>query len=276
MRLSIVMTYYNRVQQLAVTLRSIRLQLQECPAPPSPEIIIVDDASTLGQEARTVISKFPDLNIKLLEFTAKEKWWINPCIPYNRGFKLATGDIVIIQNPECVHLGNILSHTLDNVTDKNYLVWSCLSTFPQDHARFEPLLSCPDKDFRHKLLELISPIGTRPWYTHRHIYPVNYHFCTALTRKNLNQIGGFNEEFADGYCFDDNEFLLRIQRQELQIQPMSTTIGHVIHQYHPKSATITSVGPEWDRNKYRYCIELDRFFAELTKKNELAREQHER
>ena len=259
MDLSIVMTYQNRTQQLMITLRSIRLQGS------NPEIIIVDDASTSGQEARVITSHFPDLNIKLLEISAKDKWWINPCIPYNKGFAMATGDIVIIQNPECIYVGNVLACVTENVHDNNYVVFSCLSTLETDHPRLEFLTRCSDQEFHSWLFKLIQPTPERLWYTHPTYRPTFYHFCTALTRKNLNQIGGFNETFADGYCFDDNEFLLRIQRQELKIQSVPTTIGHVIHQWHPKGK-IPDDASAWDRNQRRFNDEQAKFSAWLLEK----------
>jgi len=259
MKLSIVMTYMNRLQQLAITLRSIQLQGIDS------EIIIVDDASTPGQEAHKVISKFPNLNIKLLEIQAKDKWWINPCIPYNKGFAMATGDIVIIQNPECIHVGNVLSCMADNVHDDNYVVFSCLSTLESDHPRLEFLTRCPEDEFQSWLFKLIQPTPQRLWYTHPTYRPTFYHFCTALTQKNLKQIGGFNETFADGYCWDDNEFLLRIQRQGLKIQSVSTTIGHVIHQWHSKGNTPDDASA-WIRNQRRFEQEQAKLSAWLLEK----------
>ena len=43
------------------------------------------------------------------------------------------------------------------------------------------------------------------WYNHPIARPVHYHFCAAIMNDNLKLLGGFNEEFAKGHSFDDNE-----------------------------------------------------------------------
>ena len=35
-------------------------------------------------------------------------------------------------------------------------------------------------------------------------------FCIGTTKANFNNIKGFDKDFFDGYCFDDNDFIDRL------------------------------------------------------------------
>lgn len=224
MRISIVMAYNNRLSQLNNTLDSIRRSKHA----ESAEVIIVDDASDSGQEARNITPIA--LDIKILELTKVQKTWVNPCIVYNKGFKLASNDIIVIQNPECFHCGDVLDHILNNLTEENYLSYSCWNMR-------KPMLD-----------QNIAPKSTHGnWYNH----PTKgrqtaYHFLSAITKKNLDRLNGFDERYGPGYCFDDDEILARIRRMGLKVQIVPDTYVYCAHQYHEK----TIVGGEpWQRNR---------------------------
>ena len=55
----------------------------------------------------------------------EEKKWLNPCIPYNIGFKESTGDIIIIQNPEIYHVGDCIKYVVDNLELGDWLTLNC-------------------------------------------------------------------------------------------------------------------------------------------------------
>jgi len=103
---SIVITYHNRPDQFRQTLRSLRafygVNL------PGTEVVVVDDASDSDLRAQNVLTEesFP---ATLIEIRPEEKTWVNPCVPYNRGFAAATGDIIFIQNAESLHMGRAVS-----------------------------------------------------------------------------------------------------------------------------------------------------------------------
>ena len=96
MKFSIVMGYYNRKKQLKISLdHFIKYYLNNYIF----EVIIVDDASNKENSIDELIKKY-DYPIKLLKITPEEKGdRINSCVTYNKGFKEASGDVIIIQNP---------------------------------------------------------------------------------------------------------------------------------------------------------------------------------
>lgn len=204
--ISVVMAYYNRKQLLLNTLESIKKFSNDVPY----EIIVVDDGSSAEHQLRDIKA------IKLVEIPKEKKTWVNSCIPFNVGFKEAKGDIIVIQNPECAHNGSILQYTKDNVNDSNYISFGCYSL--------------PENGDKNIINRVVPVEGQAGWYNNSRFRPVGYHFCSAITKKNLNGLGGFDERFAHGIDYDDNEFLTRIKRKNLDVRIVDEPF--VFHQYH--------------------------------------------
>ena len=224
---SIVMAYYNRKPQ---TLRTL-IQLQNLYKSYNYEVIIVDDNSRLEHQLDNEIKNFT-FPINYIKISKEEKGnRINPCLVYNKGFKAANGKMVIIQNPECIHFGDLLGYLKINLTYNNYITFSCYN--------------CPSDEFTKKLLKNINLINDKnflktnnhqhPWYNHPKFRPCHYHFCSGIMNDNLKILGGFDEEFAKGHWYDDDELLLSIKNcLKINIQtpdPMKNTVM-VVHQWH--------------------------------------------
>ena len=234
MKLSIVMTYHNRPKQFDNTLRSIYSQED-----PDMELIVVDDASDEGLGARQILDDW-DVPVTLIEVSKEEKHWVNPSVPYNMGFAEVTGDVVVIQNAETLHVGPVLRQFRQRVQPNNYLVCSCYSSTKEE---FEGI--CRGGS--------IGPLQNDCWYHHPIHLPKWYHFCSAMAVDNLRRLGGFNEVFAAGYCFEDNEFLLRI-RKKLKLSVENVDDAYVIHQWHPKNPALCGGCPLWERNRKLYAL----------------------
>jgi len=251
---SIVLTYHNRPDQLRQSIRSLRSFCGQ--NLPDTEVVIVDDASRSGMEARGVLQDMK-FDAKLIEISPEEKTWVNPSVPYNRGFKAATGDIVVIQNAETFYMGNVLSVVRQLVTDANYVVFPCYSTTQHQFHKILEVWGSPQLDWVSNIRRILHPFQSDQWFHHPVHNPVWYHFTTAMARKNLMGIGGFNEIFANGYCFDDNEFLLRIRRSGLQITPVTEDQAYVVHQWHPKNPNLHGGCPLWEKNRQLYLQILE-------------------
>ena len=219
--ISIVMAYHNRINQLEKTLQSINQSSVK-----DIEIIVVDDFSDDANNPSSLLQFYKHLNPKLISMRDidGEKKYMNPCIPYNVGLRASSGDIVIIQNPECAHIGDVLKFSQDNCNETSYFSFNCYSLNKNDTDVFQKTNTLPT------FKESFTGYGESGWYNH-HIYnPRGYHFCSALSRKNLIRLNGFDERYAYGHCFDDDEFAYRIKllglRFDFVFQPM------VIHQFH--------------------------------------------
>jgi glycosyltransferase involved in cell wall biosynthesis len=198
------MAYYNRKALLYNSLKSIvkTACLSEY------EVILVDDNSRESERVENLQKEFPFLQVIRIE--QYQKSHINPCVAYNLGFAYCSGDIIILQNPECEHVGDILSYVEKNLTEENYLSFACYA---------------PDyRDDEH-------------WYNHPLHRPVYYHFCSAITKTNLQKLGGFDVRYAQGYAYDDVEFVERITR--LGLKKEIPTNPYVIHHKHSKDYGLT-------------------------------------
>jgi glycosyltransferase involved in cell wall biosynthesis len=219
--ISIVMAYTNRLQQLKYTLHSIRFS--SCK---NFEILIVDDFSSDQHSTDNICVEFSDLPIRIIKMSDifSAKTYCNPCIVYNTGFKYSTGDKVIIQNPECFHVGDILQFVETSLNDDTYYVFNCYATNKEDS----------EKIYRGEWISYNPTIpdltGHSCWYNHSEIRPVMYHFTSAITKKNLLELGGFDESYMYGNGFDDDEFLHRVRMKKLNVCSVSSPM--VIHQWH--------------------------------------------
>lgn len=229
-KVSIVMAYYNRRKLLMNTLKSIQMSKEK----DNVEIIIVDDASDDKQNIDD-INKLFNLDIKIIKIKKGEKWWMNPCIPYNIGFKYVSNDIVIIQNPECLHFGDIVRTVVNNIEENKYLNFACYSI---DSNKTELISKIGNNNINNQIGKIITPMnnksvskdGETAWYNHSVYRPHMLHFCSAIMKKDLDDLGGFDERFANGIAYDDNEFLLRIKRKGMNINIIDSPF--VIHQFH--------------------------------------------
>ena len=215
----IVMTYFNRKFQLIKTLESFLRY-----SPNEFSVVIVDDGST----EELVLPKYP-FEVKIL--TMQNKTWIMGDPAWNTGFRYAllkNPEIIIVQNAECLHVGDVLGYA-QKVTDKSYISFGCLSldkgtTFGNGNTAIlaEELL-------RREHLAA-NEDGQLAWYNHPIHFARGYHFCSAITAKNLIKLNGFDERYSDGRAFDDNDFLHRINCLGLQME--ITAEPRVFHQWH--------------------------------------------
>jgi GT2 family glycosyltransferase len=217
--ISIVMSYYNRMDQLRYTLRTIaNSSIQDL------EIVIVDDFSAPDQHLGHLPREFPSINFQLIDMKARygTKTWCNPCIPYNEGLRASRGDKIIIQNPECCHMGDVVRYVDQHLRSGTYLSFHAYGCTKEDVRVLHATGECP----------MYSHSKKARWYNHETERPVAFHFCNAITRHDLRRINGFDERFALGYNWDDVEILHRIKKI-CEVQFVADP--WVVHQYHPKS-----------------------------------------
>lgn len=227
--INIVMTYYQREQQLLKTLDSF-LKYD----PNNFEVTVVDDNSP----DKLMLPVYP-FEITLLRI--EHKRWINPAPAFNIGFNYALikkPDKIIIQNAECYHDGNIIDYVKSNLTEDNYISFSCYSL--SQKSSLPPHIMNPKG---------ISFNGEDAWYNHPAYRPVAFHFCSAITTKNLIKINGFDERFSQGLWYDDNYFLHQVKTLGLNI--LITTDPIVFHQWHP---LVTQGRDLIERNRLIYEI----------------------
>jgi GT2 family glycosyltransferase len=213
-QISIVMAHYNRFHLLYNTLTSIYKKHNHT----NIQVIVVDDGSTL-LEGKEKIFEFPITYVQL----PQNKWYVNPCIPYNVGIEYSENDIVIIQNPECYHFDDVIFHTLSNLNDNDYFAYSCYS-LPEKKSCYD--IKTP-QDFQQRSAHHDGDDG---WYAHSKYRPVHYHFCASTKRSNLKKIDNFSREYAYGIGYDDNDLVYKLTKAKLNLKLIDNV--SVLHQFH--------------------------------------------
>ena len=203
--IAIVMTYYNRNEQLLKTLESFKQY-----DPESFRVVIVDDGSEED-------IKLPDTRFEVVVLKTYRKTWMQGDPAFNLGFYYALlkyPEIVIIQNAECYHVGDILGYAR-RVTNKTYVSFGCYSQSKNGSEIYNKGASFG---------------GESAWYNHPEYRPKGYHFCSAITANNLIKMNGFDERFSFGAGYDDDYLLHQIKCMGLKME--ITADPYVIHQWH--------------------------------------------
>ncbi len=250
-KISIVIAYYTRKQLLYNTLKTIiQSEYKDL-----VEVIIVDDGGT--QDDLWSLFIISDIKVRVIRVEPEDKWWHNTCIPFNIGIRAATTPIVMLQSAECLHYGDVIKYTLDNIKDGLYLCFGAYSVDKLTTSKIDKI-DFSNPSFRGHIAQIIAPInnsplkadGTNAWYNHSKYRPSLLHFCSAIMKKDLDALGGFDERYALGFGWEDSEFSWRV-RHTKDITPQYVDDPFVIHQYHEPS-DYTGKKELFDRNTKLY------------------------
>ncbi len=227
-KISIVMGYLNRKQQFLKTLESIQ---RSSVSKEDYEIIVIDDGSEMEHDLSDV------KGIKLIKIPKDKKTWTCPVIAYNLGITKASGEWIVLQNPEVKY------------EDGDFLKF--LSTEASTDTYYAT----------HVIAQ--NPDGTpSSWYNHPVHRPCFYHFCVAIHNTKLKLIGGFDPDMKDGVDYDDVDFLERVKK----VCKMDFVKVLCVHQWHPsfsymypdteerrqKNKTICETNSEIFKNPYKF------------------------
>jgi len=223
--ISIVTAYFNRKRLFLRTLQGLALHYGKIDF----EVIVVDDGSRQEERLEDLDTTFPFLRVVRLE--PKNKWYMNPCIPFNIGLELAKGDKIILQNPECYHYDGILEHVEKELQSNKYLAFGCFSL---DAKNTDDDQLFYDRENIDKLININTNVvlvdGGLGWYNHSKYRPNAYHFCTAIMAEDLVDLGGFDMRYAYGYGYDDDDLIYRIRQKGMKIDFVDQI--KVLHQNH--------------------------------------------
>jgi hypothetical protein len=223
--ISVVTAYYNRKILFTRTLKSMSPYYGKIDF----EVVVVDDGSDELERLEDLQTDFPFLRVIRLE--KQNKWYKNPCIPFNIGFEAVKGDKIIIQNPECYHFGAVLEYVDTHLKENDYLSFGCFSLDKLNTDEDELFF---DQNNINKLINnnsrAFTTDGDLGWYNHSNFRPEAFHFCSALMSVDLFDLGGFDERYAKGVGFDDDELIWRIKNKKMNINFIDDQI--VLHQNH--------------------------------------------
>lgn len=219
--ISVVMAYYNRRRQLEHTLKTIAESRQRS----NTEIVIVDDFSNEEHRLNDLSDQWSQLKINVINMRqlVDKKTYCNPCVPYNVGLRASKGDQIVIQNPECCHIGDVLDYVANNLSDSDYLSFHTYGCTKEDLVDL----------YAGRAVTMFSHSKKARWYNHQTERPSAFHFCNAITRNNMKKLNGFDESYSQGHNYDDAELVTRVRTLGLDIKFVENPWS--IHQYHHKS-----------------------------------------
>lgn len=205
---SILLPYYHRPEQLRRTLQSF---VAEYYYRNDFELIIIEDQKQTENQSLELESLLYEYksNIFFIWIRSQAKNAYNPAQAYNEGAAIARGKFVVLTSPECMHAVDILEGFDQEFTkqEESYVICACKAF--QQNNKFHM------------------------WYHHTEHRNVEYHFCSALLKESyFSRVGGFNEAYTQGYGYDDNSFLLRIQKAKIPIIHRDDLLVH--HLWHEK------------------------------------------
>jgi hypothetical protein len=213
------MTASNRSKQTYFTLSTISKSIVS-----DVHIVLVDD-SDVDKITVEELSKF-NLCIDFIEINKNNKFWVNPCINYNIGFQYIKCPIIILQNAEVCHIGDVCDFVVNNVSDEEYLVFDVANTESYDNNEELYNINYSFSDIR---------MSTEwKWYNHHSNNLKNYHFLSAFSKKTFDEIEGFSYDYFSQGLYDDDDFLLKIKRSNISVKNIKSEEKCImgIHQYH--------------------------------------------
>ena len=229
--ITIVMTSSNRSKQTYYTLDTIQRSAYK-----NVQVILVDD-STDDPIRIDKLDTYP-FSIEFIVIDRDKKFWHNPCVNYNIGFKFIKGGNIIIQNAEVCHVGDVLSYIQPLFCDNHYFVFD--------------VATCANYGANDTIY--VSDTTTTDIYKQGHLFDIwyqsetrnlKYHFMSALTRHTFEKMKGFSYDYAFGRSYDDDDLLLRIiSNQDNRIVCCHHTTSHCggIHLFHVRNSNTTG----WD------------------------------
>ena len=230
--ISVVFAHYNRPEYLRRTLYAYKCTHEDLS---NVEFIIIDDESEIP--ADKVYQEFKNtLNMKYIMQHYNKKPLTSCIIAMNLGAQYASGEILVIANPESLPIGPILEEIERTIELNKYISVRCYATDPA-YQKFINDLDCTSPDFVKNIIYSIrlkrhntdGIYKGDAWYNHPIYRPAHYHFTSAIMRQDYIDMGGFDEDFIYGTGRDDVDFIRRLEVKGMNLQYSSAI---VLHQYH--------------------------------------------
>lgn len=213
--ITVVMPYWERYKATRKTLQSYDEFYGD-----DVKVIIVDDGSPV-QPAKELEKEFDRLTVVEMPIKTEVK---NPCTPINIGAKLVTSEFIGLSNPETYHVGASLYEMASYISELDDYVLA-------------PAF-CPE---------------IHEWHCHPDLYPADIPKGTgvhhmALMKKELwDKVGGMDDDYRDGSCFDDADFVMRL------VNIGANFIYSEMPVYHSRSGDKARMGRDyWLTNKTLY------------------------
>lgn len=226
MKYSVLVPYYKRLGHLHDTLISF---IHHYSNRDDYEVVIAEDFKNAQnkKDHENLLDTIEEFRkkIPIIHSTLSTETW-NPVLGFNDAAHRATGEYYVITNPECFHFANILDGLDEEFKDNkdSYVICGCAN-----YKRCNLFI----KNFRDLRGEEAE------WYQHSIHRDANFHFCTAISKQNWENIGGFDSAYSLGIAYDDADFRNSVlkARLPLKIRDDLLTI-HIDHNSFPSPPNV--------------------------------------
>ena len=227
---AVTMTYYNRSELFSRTLKTIKQSSHD-----DYRVVVVDDGST---EDPLVLD---DSLVDVITVDPETKTW-KMTVAFNMAVVYALReydpDIIIVQNAECYHVGDVLMYANDHVANGQCVSFACWN----DEGRDPNVMKAIADDMDHTY-------GCG-WYNHP-INPRCFNFCNAYSKHDMVLLNGMDERLKDGRGYADDDLVRRTHELKLRTLLTDETKPFVVHQYHSREHVIPT--GLWNKNQAIYC-----------------------
>jgi hypothetical protein len=135
----------------------------------------------------------------------------------NFGINKSRGRVLVLQNSNIVHFGDILYDAYRTITNKNYLIYSVYQLNIDTTYKVYSCINSPD--FMNEIKGFVYPIKDKRvdprtvlgWIQHTHYTMDGTNEIRVITKDNVTELGGFDERKTDIVNFADNEFLHKVK-----------------------------------------------------------------
>jgi len=201
MKISLIITYFNRKSQFIKTMESIKLsQINR----DNLETIIIDDGSEESERIEDVLENYSDLNINFHRFSKEEKTWGSrtQVVPLNKGIDMSNNDYILINGAEMFHCGDVLLDFSNRIKENKYITY------------------------------LIKTTTGHMWYQHSVNNNRKFPFCAGMSKNDFLKIGKFAEEFQNAEGYADVYFIDSLNHHGIEIEEIDTP--YTLHLWHTR------------------------------------------
>jgi glycosyltransferase involved in cell wall biosynthesis len=224
-RVSVVLTAYNRSALLAASLAALSAQTLK-----DFEVIVVDDGNDDGETFRAV----REAGARYIPTGRGEfEGWRNPAIACNVGFQEARGDVIVYQ---CGDIRFTNPQNLENLV---------FPVFQQTTSGARVVTMSPCK-------RLKQDGSFDRWHLHAtHARQPLLGTGSAFEASLVRELGGFDERFT-GWGYEDFDLMWRMERSGAKLMILSEEFVLTEHPWHepaPRSRDLKESSELFERNK---------------------------
>ena len=231
-QMSIIMGCYRREVQLQRALWTIARQ----PEAQQAEIVLIDNNEERDAVLR-LVRQWSDngLTFQYVHRPNPGGTWVNPCLAWNVGIRLARAPKLVLTGPDIIHIGDTLkalTEPLDEGVDRAVL--ASVYDLPQDVTE-----TMEEREWQ-KWVELsfaelkeTCALDLSEWWKvrcHPFLRRAGLFFLGSVLTETARAVGGFDEDYQYGIGFDDDDFIRRLRLRGVEEVYDEGTFG--LHQWH--------------------------------------------